>query len=80
MGKLIFAGRYSRKASENIIRRNEIGIDFDEIVLNCNRCGKQTSHQYKGYNVVTSIHLLNEIKFNYECVGCGRIQSFSERK
>jgi RNase P subunit RPR2 len=79
MGKLIFASRHSKRESEAVHRRNELGIDFDEVVLNCRGCNQQTQHNYEGFNFQKRRDN-SDIKFNYKCLNCGVIQSFNERK
>lgn len=80
MSKLMFASKYSRRISGSVTGMHELGIDFDEVILNCNLCGKATTHSYAGYASSLSDFSLKRTMHNYKCVGCGTIQSFKERK
>lgn len=76
MSKRIFASSFSRRQSREISSNNLIGRGFDEVYLDC-MCSKKTLQLYKGYFKKFST---GEMKFNYECLICGRINVFDERK
>ena len=77
MGKLIFASNFSKNESREVSSNNMIGIGFDEVYLNCVGCLENTLQLYKGNFKKFPI---GEMKFNYECLICGRINVFDERK
>ncbi len=78
MSKRIFAGNFSRRMSKDLTKRNTLGIGFDEVILDCGDCGKQTLHNYMGFNVQQEPSL-EKVEFNYKCVKCGEVCSSAER-
>ena len=76
-GRIIGSSRFSTiEAIGRIGNRNIIGKEFDEVMLDCGRCGEKTLHSYKGYGINKSS---GETEFNYKCNNCGRIY-VSERR
>ena len=75
MSKRIFASSFLKRQSREVSSNNMIGRDFDEVYLDC-VCSGKTLQLYKGY---FKEFQTEEIKFNYECLVCGRVNVFDKR-